>query len=193
MTDDEDRLVGESERNLLLSAKRGNHEDFGKIVLLYQARLRAYASRFVFSSDEVYDLVQDAFIDAFEHMDRFDVDRNFGSWVRTICRNRIFNFYRSQKVRKTVSLSVIDDAIEERLSESNEDDSDSQEKLDALKKCIAGLKANQREMIEFRYQSNMQVKDLAEFYNQTPAALSMTLMRIRDTLRNCVAKRLGRG
>lgn len=178
----------ENERELLLSAQNGTVEDFGKIVHLYQARLRAYAARFVYSSDDAFDLVQDAFIEAFQHLDRFDVDRDFGAWIRTICRNRIFNFYRSQKIRKTVSLDIIDEAINEMVAQQDGDEDHTQERLDALKNCIEKLGPEQRELVELRYQSQIPVKDMAECMGKSATALSMKLMRIRDQLRVCVER-----
>jgi len=180
----------ENERDYLLNAQKGKVEDFGKIVLLYQARLRAYAARFVYSSDDAFDLVQDAFIEAFEHLDRFDVDRDFGAWVRTICKNRIFNFYRSQKVRKTVSLDIIDEAIHEIISKEDDAHDNTAERLDALKHCIDKLGTESRELIELRYQNQVPVKDIAEFQGKSVTALSMKLMRIRDQLRACVERSL---
>jgi RNA polymerase sigma-70 factor (ECF subfamily) len=180
----------DEERNLLINAKKGEVEDFGKIVQIYQARLRAYAARFVYSNDDAIDMVQDAFIEAFQHLDRFDVDKDFGAWIRVICRNRIFNFYRSQKIRKTISLDVIDEAIQEMVEKRGDDGENTEERLQALKGCIEKLGTEQRELVEMRYQDQIPVKDIAEFQGKSATSLSMKLMRIRDQLRVCVERTL---
>jgi len=180
----------EYERDYLLKAQQGQLEEFGKIVQLYQARLRAYAARFVYSSDDAFDLVQDSFIEAFQHLDRFDVDRDFGAWIRTICKNRIFNFYRSQKIRKTVSLDIIDEAIQSVANAQDEQEDRTEERLEALKQCVQKLDYEQRELVELRYQNQIPVKDIAEFQGKSATSLSMKLMRIREQLRVCVERRL---
>jgi RNA polymerase sigma-70 factor (ECF subfamily) len=76
------------ERELIRLAQKGDRDAFGELVALYQARLRAYVARYVSRPDEVFDIVQDGFIDAMEHLDRFDPEKEVGPWLRAICRNR---------------------------------------------------------------------------------------------------------
>lgn len=76
------------EREIILKAQRGDHEAFGELVRRYQARLRGFAARDVENSHDVYDLVQDAFLDALRNLGSFDVEREFYPWLRAICRNR---------------------------------------------------------------------------------------------------------
>ena len=113
-----------------------------------------------------------------------------GRGYERFVENRIFNFYRSQKVRKTVSLDIIDEAIHEMVSKNDESQDNTEERLDALKNCIDKLGQEARELIELRYQSQIPVKDMAECMGKSATALSMKLMRIREQLRVCVERSL---
>ena len=54
------------EKESIRRAQEGDREAFGPLVELYQARLRAYAARYVESGDDVFDIVQDVFLNAFK-------------------------------------------------------------------------------------------------------------------------------
>ena len=95
------------ERELIRRAQQGDREAFGQLVALYQARLRAYVARYVPRADEVFDIVQDGFIDALEHLDRFDADKEVGPWLRAICRNRMLNHFRSHRVRQNAAQALV--------------------------------------------------------------------------------------
>ena len=90
------------EADLVRRAQQGDRGAFGELVRLHQARLRAFAARFVPRSEDVFDLVQDAFVSAYRALGTFDPALELGPWLRTICRNRIRNQYsqgnRSQRV-----------------------------------------------------------------------------------------------
>jgi RNA polymerase sigma-70 factor, ECF subfamily len=178
------------ERDLLANAKDGDDESFGLLVHMHQAKLRGFAARYLDDPNDVYDIVQDAFVDAYRHLDRFDLNRSFGPWLRAICKNRILNFFRSRRVRRDVNLQLLDDAIVEQIKADEGLDDNFLDRLEALRHCVSQLKPAQRELIELRYHARVSVKELAETMNQSAAALSMQLMRMRHALKRCMQGRL---
>lgn len=178
------------ERDLLANAKEGDDESFGLLVHMHQAKLRGFAARYLDDPNDVYDIVQDAFVDAYRHLDRFDLNRKFGPWLRAICKNRILNFFRSRRVRRDVNLQLLDDAIVEQIKSDEGPDDNFLDRLEALRYCVSQLKPAQRELIELRYHARVSVKELAETMNQSAAALSMQLMRMRHSLKRCMQGRL---
>ena len=101
------KYVDMDERDLIQKAQQGDRDAFGELVALYQARLRAFVARYVTRPDDVYDIVQEGFIDAMQHLDRFDPAKDFGPWLRAICRNRMLNHFRSAKVRQNAAAEDI--------------------------------------------------------------------------------------
>jgi RNA polymerase sigma-70 factor len=178
------------ERDLLTRAKDGDDESFGLLVHMHQAKLRGFAARYLDDPNDVYDIVQDAFVDAYRHLDRFDLNRQFGPWLRAICKNRILNFFRSRRVRRDVNLQLLDDAIVEQIKSDDGIDENFLDRIEALRHCVSQLKPAQRELIELRYHARVSVKELAETMNQSAAALSMQLMRMRHALKRCMQGRL---
>src|SRR6188768_2820529 len=124
------------ERALIIAAQQGDHEAFGELVRRYQAQLRGFAARDVPDSQDVYDLVQEAFLDALRHIRTFDVSREFYPWLRAICRHRILNYFRSRKSRRTMEQAIVDAAVEEAAALRHEDDDHSASRIAALRHCI---------------------------------------------------------
>jgi RNA polymerase sigma-70 factor (ECF subfamily) len=178
------------ERDIILRAQRGDHEAFGELVHLYQARLRSFAARDVESSHDVYDLVQDAFLDALRHLDTFDVEREFYPWLRTICRHRVLNYFRARASRAAV-LTVVDAALEEVAATREDRADDSAERITALRRCLDRLPAPQRNLLELRYAARTAVKEIAARFEKTPASITMQLQRIKTILHECVQRQLG--
>ena len=184
------KYVDMEERERIRKAREGDREAVGRLVALYQARLRAFVARYVSRPDEVFDIVQDGFIDAMEHLDRFDAAKDFGPWLRAICRNRMLNHFRSNKVRQNAAAALVDEALHENWGAMDDDLEDGAERVAALRRCVDKLEKSQRELIELRYRQEVPLNDLARKLGRSAAALSMSLFRLRSILEKCMERNL---
>ncbi|HZE98552.1 MAG TPA: sigma-70 family RNA polymerase sigma factor [Planctomycetota bacterium] len=174
------------EKELIHAAQKGDREAYGQLVALYQARLRAFVARYVTRADDVFDIVQEGFIDAMQHLDRFDVAKDFGPWLRAICRNRMLNHFRSSKVRQNAAAVLVEDALQETWGPMENDLEEGVERIAALRRCIDKLERSQRDLVEMRYRREIPLNDLARRLGRSAAALSMSLFRIRAALEKCM-------
>lgn len=180
----------DDERELARRAKAGDREAFGGLVRLYQARLRAYVARYVPRPEDVFDIVQDSFLDALDHLDRFDLSREFGPWLRAICRNRMLNHFRSRRTARSAAAALVDRALEESRGPMEDDLEAAGEKLRALRRCLSRLEPAHRELIDQRYRREVPLADLARRMGRSAAALAMALLRIRASLQKCMERGL---
>lgn len=179
-----------SEKELLELTLQGEQNAFGVLVKEYQGKLRAYAARYVYSSEDILDLVQDSFLDALKNLEKFDLAREFNPWIRRILHNNIIDFYHSSKKKRSLNLSIVDEAILEYISESPEDNEIKEDKILLLRNCISDLKGPQKDLIIARYFERISVKQLADVANQSETSISMKLMRIREKLKKCMEAKL---
>ncbi|GIP34481.1 RNA polymerase sigma factor [Paenibacillus sp. J2TS4] len=94
-TDLSKREIGLAER-----AREGDAEAFGELVRLHRERALGIAKRIVRDGQKAEDVVQEALIQAFKHIDRLaDVER-FAPWLSRIVRNEAL-----MNVRETTRLS----------------------------------------------------------------------------------------
>ena len=72
-------------------ALEGDNRAFDELVLKYQHRLVKLVSRYVNDPNEVFDIVQDAFIKAYRALDHFRGDSAFYTWLYRIAINTAKN------------------------------------------------------------------------------------------------------
>ncbi|MDT8390132.1 MAG: sigma-70 family RNA polymerase sigma factor [Lentisphaeria bacterium] len=193
--DEEEALRrAEEENELVRQAKKGDDEAFGELVRRYQGRLRAYTSQYVDNASDVFEIVQDAFLNTHKHLDRFETGRAFYPWLRTICHNLVLNYFRSRRSKRHITLQLVDDAIFERLDagEGVRDDDASERKIETLRACIQRLAKSQQQLVKDRYHHRVAVKEIAASQGASAASISMRLRRIRDRLKTCMTERLRR-
>ena len=168
--------------SLIQSAWAGDREVFGQLVRLHQARLRALVALTVTDRDDVLDIVQESFVDAWRGLDRFDVSREFGPWLRTICRNRVLKHLRDRLPKRRRELALVDEAlIASEPAEAPEG------RLAALRRCLETLDASHRLLLERRYHEGVAVQELASELGKSANAVSMILIRLKSVLQRCVA------
>ncbi|NBS60395.1 MAG: sigma-70 family RNA polymerase sigma factor, partial [Betaproteobacteria bacterium] len=87
------------ERDLVLSAQRGEREAFSQLVRTHQRRAYAVARAIVVNHEDAEDAVQEAFLHAYKALDRFLPDQAFGAWLHRIVANAALDITRRRKVR----------------------------------------------------------------------------------------------
>src|SRR5512143_2407812 len=99
------RPEGHLEVNALITAHlAGDPRAFGEIVARYQVRLLNFVYRMIGDRERAEDLVQEAFLRVYRHLDRFDQSRKFSTWIYTIASNLAKNELRNRSRSPLVSL-----------------------------------------------------------------------------------------
>lgn len=92
-------MTGCNDDNSLIEACRaGRTEAFGVLVRRHQDRLYPTMLRLTGSVDDALDLLQDAFLRAFEKLDKFQGESSFYTWVYRIAVNLALSGRRRRKV-----------------------------------------------------------------------------------------------
>lgn len=176
-----------SEHELVLAAKAGDPEAFSGLVRLHQASLRCLVAMSMLPPDDVDDIVQDAFLDAYRHLDQFEPLCQFGPWLRVICRNRLLKFLRDRRVRRRRDLAAVDVLLAVPPEDLVVDGT--QLRVDALRHCLSGLDGRQRDVLRCRFLEGMAVKDIANQLDTSANAISVLLFHLKDALRRCIDAR----
>jgi len=125
-----------AEPALVLRARAGSADAFGRLVQMHQQALRAFLRRLCVNAADADDLAQESFVFAWEHIGRFDPARPFRPWLFGIA-------WRKFRERKRSWLRLI--RREARAAEGVETvtQTDPDLKLD-LARAAASLPAEQR-------------------------------------------------
>lgn len=167
---------------------------FEILVREHQPALLAFVRSCIREHHAAEDLVQDAFVAAWNRLDDYDQSRPFAPWLRGIARNKILEYQRSAATRlRHVSVLAPHqiDAVAgefERLIPGRGDAMT--ETMTALKDCIAALPARQRELIHRIYREDQTCRTIAARLEQTIECVKKQLQRVRAKLRDCILGKL---
>lgn len=175
---------------LVRAASAGSHEAYARLVLLFQARLRGFVARFLADGDDVLDLVQESFIEAWKSLPRFEDGRPYWPWLRAIAKNRVRMHLRTRARHPADHLAALDEMVADAAESLPDDD---EERITALRRCLGELGREQRALIQARYYDNAAVQDIAAGEQATPASVTMRLQRLRLALKGCLERRLAGG
>lgn len=163
---------------------------FEILVRQHHRRLLAYAGTITRDPGAAPDIVQDAFVAAYRNLDKFDVSRDFGSWIRGIVRNKCKEWGRS---RKFVPLDEqLLEKVEAQHREWDEREAASGTKLfAALHDCIAKLPDLMSQAVQLFYMKRLSGAEVASRVGADEAAVRKRLQRARGQLGECITKKLG--
>jgi len=96
-----------NEKEVILECKQGDFEIFHKIVDMYSGKVLAVALNILKNKQEAEDACQEAFLKAFLHIDKFDIQKDFKAWIYSIVchqcldqirkKKRFYNFFNKMK------------------------------------------------------------------------------------------------
>jgi RNA polymerase sigma-70 factor len=138
------------------------------------------------------DLLQETFLVAWRILDRYDRKLPFGPWVRGIAAKLVMNWRR--KLGRS-RVHYCDDDVLGRIDEGFRDfarlaGDTFDEKLDALRDCMAVLSGPQRESIKMHYEHGMHCKEIADRLGIGFEAVKKHLQRGRSMLQRCLSGKL---
>ena len=86
------------DHRLIADCLQGRHAAFGELVCRYQDRLFNTVYRLLGSAEDAQDVVQEAFLNAFQSLDTFKGDSQFYTWLYRIAFNTAVTLKRKQRV-----------------------------------------------------------------------------------------------
>jgi len=164
----------------------GNTAAFAGLVKLYESDIWRIAASLLRDRTATENLVQQAFVDAYTHLDRYRPGTDFGAWLRTVARNRLRKELRTA-AREGRRLAAYRERLAERLrAETPGQHDDSEAYLAALRECRDQLPDEDAALIRQRYEMGWSFEAIAGARGQTPSAVQRMVSRIRFKLRSCI-------
>ena len=99
---------------ILYQVKRGELQQFNRIIECYQKPLYHYIYCIVNSIQDAEDIVQDTFLMALSKINQYKSDTKFSAWMYRIARNISYNYIKKRKRILLFDCSDITTMIEDR-------------------------------------------------------------------------------
>ena len=142
-----------TEAEIVQKVLAGETAAYGEIFLRHRGRAFALAYQYLRDREEAMDVVQDAFIRAYQNLGKFSVQRRFGPWLLTIVRNLSIDTIRKRK-------RISPDGLPEVLPDPGSGERTVQKVLKGeVWKALQELSPDQREIIFLKdYQGHSYVE-----------------------------------
>lgn len=176
----------------LREIKEGDVELYGDVVREHQEMLLGFAVRRLADWNTAADVVQLTFIRAWEQIDEFRPDGDFGTWLRAIAKHLIMAELERRR-RESRNVGNYENAVRMKLGSAMLDGSEElqdEEQLSALGQCLKTLGEEAAKLVQLRYHDRCSCREIAQRNQRSVTWVTSTLSRTRQALRKCVESRL---
>ncbi len=153
----------------LLANPETQRKAFEIVVRQYSEQLYWQVRRIVLTHEDANDVMQNAFIKAWNHLDTFRNASKLSTWLFRIAINESLDFVRRQKNVATVSADDSESGVANMLMADKYFDGD--ETAAQLQEAISKLPEVQRTVFNLRYFDNMKYSDISKILNTSEGAL----------------------
>ena len=172
------------------SARAGDDEAFGALVQRYSGGLHRAVARILADESEAWDVVQMAFVRAWQSLDRYDDRWSFSTWLYRIGTNLAIDLLRSRSSRARAHRA----GTEHRLRVVGESvppsDLADQAEVDRLfGRLVESLTPQQRSAFVLREIEGLDTAEVARVLGCTPTTVRNHVFQARKVLRRELAER----
>ena len=178
------------EGDLIIRAKAGDDTAFTELLTRYERKIYRLAKNITQNDEDAEDVMQEAFLKAYSHLDSFQGNSKFYTWIVRIAVNESLMKLRKRKSDKLVSLDEQVDTGEDMVPreiavwEDNPEAQYSQEELRGiLDKSVESLAPIFRSVFVLRDIEDLSTEETAEALGISIPAVKSRLLRARLQLR----------
>jgi RNA polymerase sigma-70 factor (ECF subfamily) len=136
------------------------------------------------------DLFQETMLVAWRKIGSYDRTRPFGAWLRGIAKMLVLAYYRHAAREKSLGPEKVLEHLDRQLTHIERQLGDTfDEKIAALRDCLARLEPDYRQTIELHYQQEKTTDWIASKLLTTRDAIQKRLQRARQQLAECLQRK----
>jgi RNA polymerase sigma-70 factor, ECF subfamily len=180
----------DEEAAIIAQARLGNTSAFNELLRRYERKIFRLALHITQNREDAEDVLQESFLKAYEHLDQFQGQSKFYTWIVRIAVNQALMKLRKRKADRSVSLDETIDTGEDNISreiaawDENPEQKYSRDELNRiLTSAIDGLAPIYRAVFVLRDIDGLSTEEAAEALDLSVPAVKSRLLRARLQLR----------
>jgi len=180
----------DDEAAVVAQARLGNANAFNELLRRYERKIFRLALHITQNREDAEDVLQESFLKAYEHLDQFQGQSKFYTWIVRIAVNQALMKLRKRKSDRSVSLDDTVDTGEDNIVrevaawEENPEQKYSREELNRiLTSAVDGLTPIYRAVFVLRDIDGLSTEEAAEALELSVPAVKSRLLRARLQLR----------
>jgi RNA polymerase sigma-70 factor, ECF subfamily len=187
-----------SDEWLVLAARDGDANAFVELRDRHSHKILRMTYRITRNWEDAEDALQESFLKAFIHLNRFEGRSSFSSWVTRIAINMSLMTIRKRRANKELSIDVSEDDYDCKsydrwelrdLGEDPERRYARHERAELLRGAIRRLCPNLRTTVELQQEQECSTQELADSLGISLAAAKSRLLRARLSMRTSLQRK----
>lgn len=166
---------------------------FEQLVRKYQPYAFSLAMRFLCDEAEASDVVQESFLRVWKHIDRYDPNQKFTTWLYKIVSNLSVDRFRSLKRSRSIFLSRDQNPVMENLPDERDWETlRSHEQLAEIIRTLSNrLSRTQRLVFTLRDLQDLTVDEVVEITGLSHGSVKTNLHYARKAIRDLLVRHYG--
>ena len=184
-----------TEQELVRRAKDGDQLAFEQLVTDNEKRIYNLCRRMVGDQEDAAELCQEAFLNAWRGLPRFQGESAFSTWLYRLASNVCLDFLRREKRRKSLSLTVVsldqEEAVELEIPDQRyapEGELERLEQRQAIRDGLARLSEEHRQVLVLRELSGLSYREIAQLLGVEEGTVKSRIARARGALRKVLVE-----
>lgn len=162
-------------------------DSFLKLLIPNQKRIFSYIVTLIPNYADAEDVMQEVAGVLLKKYSDYTPNTDFVAWALTITKFKVYEYYKTKKREKQ---RLSNETIRILDKESSSQSSDFDSNLEAVKKCIAKLNANDYDLIQMRYELDQNVKNISARFGRSMQSIYRNLSRVHNILLRCIHRQL---
>ena len=168
----------------------GDSIAFDTLFARHSDSIHAMLLKYTGNSDDVNDLMQEAFMKAYLKIGLYNPKYDFGAWIYTIARNTFVDFSRSRKSNalNPQNLSPEIDNTAQSSSPTPEDYIIDAQQRAQIERYISMLPEDYRQLFELRFLDEYSYEEIAEKLDMKLGTVKTRIFRVRNMMCQFITK-----
>ena len=167
------------ENELIKKAKRGDEESFEALILSCKGKAYNIAFRYMGNEEDALDVMQESFIKIYRHLDKFNGQSRFDTWVYRIVVNTASDMLRKNKRNEhddiLIEIADHDPGPEEQLEKKEESG--------YILSCLNRLADEHKEVLILRDINGFAYDEIAKMLDCSMGTVKSKISRARQKLK----------
>lgn len=160
---------------------------FVRLMMDSQQRIYAFVLSLVCNKNDADDIFQDTVSILWRRFDEYKNRSDFAAWGVGIARNHIRRYLEA----RNRSRILFDDRLLDKIDACTyRSTANINERISALRECLQKLPAQERTLLQMRYEDNIPAQKLADMIGKSMQTVYRSLARIHTILGRCMRKTL---